>query len=162
MPNWAEGVLKIRGTRQDIKKFLMEGLSPLNPFGGIAMLMGKETDPPEVQLKEDEWDLNMSAPHGFYIEGTRRAFIEGGITWDFDDKHIEILTIEDFKQAWAVITENFVDISEKFNLDIKIYAFEYGMEFNQDIEIHKGKVIRDNEITFDDYQWECLYPNLGG
>ncbi|MBB5146203.1 hypothetical protein HNQ35_001404 [Cerasibacillus quisquiliarum] len=36
------------------------------------------------------------------------------------------------------------------------------MEFNQDIEINKGEIIKDEEIKFDDYEWECIYPNLGG
>ena len=46
--------------------------------------------------------------------------------------------------------------------DIKIYAFEAGMEFNQDIEIIKGKIIKDKEIKFENYQWECIEPNIGG
>ncbi|WP_096269485.1 hypothetical protein [Paucisalibacillus globulus] len=162
MPNWAEGVLKVRGTRQDIRKFLVEGLEPLNPRAGISMLRGGEIEQLKSEIQEDDWDLTMKAPHGFYIKGTRRAFIESDIYWEFDDKHTEVLTIEDFKQAWAVIPENFVEISKKFNLDIKIYTFEKGMEFNQDVEIHKGEIVKNNEITFDDYEWECLMPHLGG
>lgn len=49
-----------------------------------------------------------------------------------------------------------------YDIDIKIYAFEAGMEFNQDIEIIKGKIIKDDEIKFENYQWECIEPNLGG
>lgn len=36
------------------------------------------------------------------------------------------------------------------------------MEFNQYIEIVDGKLIHDEEITFDDYVWECPEPDLGG
>lgn len=162
MPNWAEGVLKIRGTRQDIRKFLVEGLSPLNPHTGIAKLLGKEVEEPEVTIEEDDWDFKMNSPHGFYINGTRRAFIESGIEWYFDDRHTEILTIDSFKQAWGVDSREYVEISNKYNVDIKIYVFERGMEFNQDIEIIKGEIVRDNEIKFDDYEWECLMPHLGG
>lgn len=162
MPNWAEGVLKIRGTRQDIRKFLVEGLEPLNPSAGIARLMGKEVEQPKVKIQEDEWDFNMSSQHGFYIKGTRRAFIESDIEWFFNDSHLEVLTIGSFKQAWGVDATEYAEISKKYNLDIKIYAFEQGMQFNQDIEIHKGEIVKNNEIQFDDYEWECLFPNMGG
>lgn len=163
MPNWAEGILKVRGTRANIKQFLKEGLKPIPDVSGeIAAMMGRRFEEPEVEIKEDKWDFNMKSKNGFYINGTRRAFIEGNIEWYFDDKHEEILTIEAFKQAWGVDVQSFAEISKVYSLDMKIYVFERGMEFNQDIEIHKGEVIKDNEIKFDDYQWECLMPNLGG
>lgn len=55
-----------------------------------------------------------------------------------------------------------VNISKKYNVDLKIYAFEKGMEFNRDIEIHKGRIIKDNKIEFKDYEWECINPLIGG
>ncbi len=36
------------------------------------------------------------------------------------------------------------------------------MEFNQDVEIYKGEIIKNVEIEFDDYMWECITPNMGG
>lgn len=162
MPNWAEGTLKIRGTRAEIKKFLLEGLQPIPGIHGeIAAMYGKEVEPPKVEIKEDEYDFTMKAENGFHIIGTRRAFIEGKIDWEFNDKHTEILTL-DFKQAWVVESKPFAEISKQYNVDIKIYVFESGMQFNQDIEIHKGQVIKDNAIKFDDYEWECIFPNIGG
>lgn len=163
MPNWAEGILKVRGTRQDIKKFLIEGLEALPSLSGeMARMMGMEVEIPNVKIEEDEWDFNMYSPYGFYVKGTRRAFIEGHIQWYFNDSHLEVLTINSFKQAWGVDAIEFAEISKRYNIDIKIYVFECGMEFNQDIEINKGEIIKDEEIKFDDYEWECIYPNLGG
>lgn len=49
----------------------------------------------------------------------------------------------------------------KYNVDMKIHAFERGMEFNQVIEIVDGEIIQDKEIQFEDYQWECICPKLG-
>lgn len=163
MPNWAEGVLKVRGTRKDIRNFLTGALEAIPSVSQqIALLRGQEFKAPEVKIQEDEWDFNMKAPHGFYISGTRRAFIEGNIQWDFSDRHEEVLSIDSFKQAWGVDADSFAELSKQYDVDIKIYAFERGMEFNQDIEIHKGEIIKNNEIKFDDYEWECLMPNLGG
>ncbi|HJF33284.1 MAG TPA: hypothetical protein K8V56_16095 [Sporosarcina psychrophila] len=154
MPNWAEGLIKIRGTRQDIRKFLTQGLKPTNYSYSSQQF--------EVEIEEDEFELTMKALHGFYIKNTRRSFIDGEINWWFDDVELEVLTIESFKQAWVVEASQFSEISKEFNLDIKIYAFESGMEFNQNIEIHKGEIIKNEVIRFDDYKWECLYPDLGG
>lgn len=46
--------------------------------------------------------------------------------------------------------------------DMKIHAFEMGMEFNQVIEIIDGKIVKDEELHFKDYQWDCICPKLGG
>ena len=43
-----------------------------------------------------------------------------------------------------------------------IHAFERGMQFNQIIEIIDGKITKDEEVEFDDYDWDCICPNLGG
>lgn len=163
MPNWAEGVFKLRGKRADIRKFIVEGLTPIPDLNGqIASMMGKQFEQPKAEIQEDEYDLTMKSPNGFHITGTRRAFIEGDIVWDFQDKNIEVLSIDSFKQAWAVQAAPLAELSKKYNVDIKIYVYERGMEFNQDIEIHKGEIIKNNEITFDNYDWECLHPELGG
>ena len=51
---------------------------------------------------------------------------------------------------------------QKYDVDMKLYAFEKGMEFNQDILIVGGQILRDNTIKFEDYDWECICPTLGG
>ena len=45
---------------------------------------------------------------------------------------------------------------------MKIHGFECGMEFNQVVEIVDGKIMKDEELQFKDYQWDCIFPNLGG
>lgn len=165
MPNWAEGVLKLRGTKASIKRFLFEELEAIPGLGQeLKVLMGKqdEVKKPNVETTEDEWDLSMKSPNGFYVKGTRRAFIESTIEWFFSDEDTEVLTIDSFKQAWGVDSEPFIEISKKYDLDIRIYVFEKGMQFNQEVEIHRGELIKDHEIKFDDYEWECLLPNFGG
>ncbi|USK43555.1 hypothetical protein [Cytobacillus oceanisediminis] len=163
MPNWAEGSLKIRGTREDIIKFLKGALQPLLPPGSeIAKFMGKEVENPTAEITENESYFEMKNKNGFHIKGTHRAFIEQNIDWWFQDKHSEILVIDNFKQAWGVDAGQLAELSKVFNVDIKIHAFERGMEFNQEIEIHKGDIIKDDEIQFKDYDWDCVFPNLGG
>lgn len=47
-------------------------------------------------------------------------------------------------------------------MDIRLYGFERGMEFNQEVIIENGEIVKDEEIKFDDYDWECVMPHLGG
>ena len=106
-------------------------------------------------------EFNNTAPY-FYINGTRRAFI--------DQKQIEVwleeefctVELDDFEQAWSAIPENYQEISSKFDVDVKIFTFEMGMEFTQEIEISKGKIVKDVCREYDDYQWEVPFSNLGG
>lgn len=60
--------------------------------------------------------------------------------------------MEDYKGAWSIDTETLLKLSKEYDLDFKIYAFEQSMEFNQNIEIHKGKIIKAEIIKFDDYR----------
>lgn len=148
MPNWAEGSLKLRGKSENIASALKE------------MLLN------DTVTLEDEYDgtllkFNNTAPY-FYINRTRRAF--------FDQKQIEVwleekfctVELDNFKQAWSAIPENYQEISSKFDVDIKIFTFECGMEFTQEIEISKGEIIKNICYEYDDYQWEVPFSNLGG
>lgn len=165
MPNWCEGNLKIRGKRENIINFLKEGTFLLEGF-----YLSKEIEPEieindcdEIEIKNIDKEKNRKC---LYIKGTRRHFIDLTenyiyIHGDEEDKE-SVICLENFKAAWGIDTEALRVISAKYNIDFKIYGFESGMEFNQDIEIIKGQIIKDDEIKFDDYIWECIEPNLGG
>ena len=164
MPNWCKGNLKIRGRKENIIKFLEEGTSLLD-----GLWEPKEIKP-EIEINDcDEIEIkNLDKLKGIdhlYIKGTHRNFIvpvENEIyIYDIDEKE-QIICLENFKAAWGIDADALRVISDRYDIDIKIYAFEAGMEFNQDIEIIKGKIIKDDEIKFENYQWECIEPNLGG
>ena len=164
MPNWCEGNLKIRGKKETIIKFLEEGTSLLE-----GLWEPKEIKP-EIEINNcDEIEIkNLDKLKGvdyLYIKGTRRNFIdpvENEIyIHDIDEKE-QIICLKNFKAAWGIDADALRVISDRYDIDIKIYAFEMGMEFNQDIEIIKGNIIKDDEIKFENYQWECIEPNLGG
>ena len=150
MPNWAEGSLKLRGKSENIASALKQ------------MLLN------DTVTLEDKWDgtlliFNNTAPY-FYINGTRRAFIEQKQieVWLELEKEFCIVELDNFKQAWSAIPENYQEISSKFDVDIKIFTFECGIEFTQEIEISKGEIIKNVCYEYDDYQWEVPFSNLGG
>ena len=148
MPNWAEGTLKLRGRSENIASALKEMLSN------------------DTVTLEDKWDgalliFNTTAPY-FYINGTRRAFIDKKQIDVWFEEEFCIVELDNFKQAWSAIPENYQEISIKYDVDIKIFTFEMGMEFTQEIEISKGKIIKDIYNKFDNYQWDVPFSELGG
>lgn len=164
MPNWCKGNLKIRGKKENIIKFLTEGTSLLDGFWKLKEIK------PEIEVNDcDEIEIkNIDKVKGIdflYIKGTRRHFIdpiENEIYIHNTDEKEAVICLENFKAAWGIDTEALRVISKRYSIDFKIYAFESGMEFNQDIEIIKGKIVKDEEIKFKDYVWECIEPNIGG
>ncbi|MDF2854256.1 MAG: hypothetical protein K0Q87_107 [Neobacillus sp.] len=165
MPNWCEGNLKVRGSKENIRRFLLEAFTPIHPM--IIQALRPDLKAPDVNLIEDEWSMRIESTgnDGFHVKGTRRNFIESSsIEWEIRDEDAEthVLVIEDYKAAWGIDANPLAELSKEYGIDLKIYAFERGMEFNQDIEIHKGTIIKNDEIQFKDYQWECIQPNLGG
>lgn len=116
MPNWAEGSLKLRGKKENIAQALKYMFCAA---GNVEI---------EEDLEIGLFELTTTAPY-FYINGTRRAFIQNNkLSFWLDDDYL-VIEINDFNQAWAVEPENYQEISSKFDVDIKIFTFECGMEF---------------------------------
>lgn len=153
MPNWCMGTLKIRGKQKDVKRFVLEGLRPVDFFGN-------EKEPP---LNLNKYN-NVSSNYSCYIEGTCRGFVEDLDVYFDGNENAEniICKAVEAKFAWGIDATEFVEISKKYGVDFRIHAFERGMEFNQDIEIIAGEIVKDEEIKFNDYTWECICPNIGG
>lgn len=154
MPNWIVGTLKLRGQSEDLKRFFKDGV-------GQSSWLEDDKRPIEdfVQTDFDGAYCEVILKNEPWIRGTRRAFIESDyVGWDESFATIAI----EVKQAWGFDAEAFVEISKKFNLDVRLYGFECGMEFCQEIEILKGIITINREITYDDWVWECPMPNMGG
>lgn len=164
MPNWCKGNLKIRGKKENIVNFLKEGTLLLEGFWEPKKIkpdIEEIYDYDEIEIK----NFDKEKRDCLYIKETRRHFIdpvENEIYIYDTDKEEQIICLENFKAAWGIDTDALRTISKRYNIDIKIYGFERGMEFNQDIEIIKGKIIKDEEIKFENYRWECINPDLGG
>lgn len=157
MPNWCEGKLKIRGQQKDIVQFIRNGLQPLNTQG--LLLSGTP-----IKETQDEDFLYFSCDQACYIDNTDRGFIES-FHVEFDkvnDNTTPLIMVFPARFAWEIAAEQLFAICKTYHVDMRIYAYEQGMEFNQHIEIVDGKLIHDEKITFDDYVWECPEPDIGG
>lgn len=156
MPNWIKGTMKLRGKRQDIARFFREGLD------------ASDRNKLEDQVKDDSeedylWFHFVNNPH---IAGTRRAFIDDDCVEMYDDIGVACV---DIKQAWAFNAgsetgdlQRWEDISNKYNVDIRLYGIESGMRFTQEIIIVLGKAPIENVKKYEDWDWDCPFPNTGG
>lgn len=171
MPNWCKGNLRLRGTGTAILDFVKNEIEIVGHAGGFYD--GTRCCAPEIV---DEYgDVNVKVPEQangwmfpkMYIKGTRRNFIDVNEFFFYlgdEDDRADVLTvcIDDVSAAWGFFAEPYVDKAKRYGLDIKIVGFEKGMQFMQIIEIVNGELIKDQEIKFDDWDWECLMPNMGG
>lgn len=157
MPNWIEGTLKLRGSSENLKRFFDNAIQPCFSYNPkmqkredfITCNYGEDNEFNEVNIKSDA-----------YIENTSRAFVdhECYIYWE---KEYTTVCIP-IRQAWCFVTEEWVEISKKYNLDVRLYGFEQGMEFCKEVEIIDGEVTMDNKIKYNDWDWECPMPRMGG
>lgn len=146
MPNWCEGVMKLRGTKDNILRFLKEGFEPSYENSAI-----------EIDESGEEVDIiNVN-----YIENTNRAFVDEQYLYISDALRTPIVTIK-MRQAWDFAVGDFIAISEKYGLDIHLFGWERGMGFSREVEIFNGKVTKDETKIYDNWDWEVPFSNLGG
>lgn len=162
MPNWCEGMLKIRGKQEKVLDLLAENLQVWKtiiikePKFEIREEIDKEA------IKIDREDGVVYVAKTAYIKGTHRNFVEPDDIVVYKDKNGNTCIAIEIKGAWDISSEPYINLSKQYNVDIKIEAFEMGMEFSRYILIEKGELKEDKEIKYDDYVWDCVMPNLGG
>lgn len=158
MPNWCEGELKVRGKKNDIIRFMEEGIQPMTPLAEslekIKFTRGKSST-----------YVMSTCKRKYLIIEAGRAFIDNfmiefeNLESDETDIHVEAFPA---RFAWEIDAEKLHDIAKKYNIDIKILGFECGGQFNQLVEIVDKKIIKNEIITYKDYQWECPFSKMGG
>lgn len=85
MPNWCKGTLRVRGTKEDLTKFVLEGLNPVT-------YLGQELEP----LKMD--GLGRIDCERCWIKGTYRGFVV--------DSHVYFDDLEDEEETTIGLKQN--------------------------------------------------------
>ena len=148
MPNFAEGTFKLRGKKENIASALKEMLA---------------SDTVTISEKNDGEELTFTTTNSyFYINKTRRAFFDSSLIEILFEESFEIIEIDNFIQAWGVIPGDYLDFSKKHGVDIKIFAFEQGLEYSQEVEIINGAITRNIKRKYVDYKWDVPFSKLGG
>lgn len=166
MPNWIKGTFRARGSKEDIKKFIMEGL------GAISLISEEEKIKKELSYEDDDFlefaferiddDKNVEMLH---ISGTNRHFLEleFGCINAYKTKKDDFYFASYFRGAWGIDTDRIAEIAKKYNIDIRVNGYECGQEFEQLFEVsRKGEIKCKSYIEYEDYLWECPMPLLGG
>lgn len=163
MPNWCEGTLKVRGKFENVKRFCKEVFevwdTKFDPKKGFLEVKNKEAITIETDTEDEFW---MRIEKTAYIKGTHRNFIESNDIELYPRKKKDAIAAMEFKAAWGIAPEPYIKLSQEYGVDIRIYGFERGMEFNQELIVENGNLIKNKEITYSDYTWECPMPLLGG
>lgn len=151
MPNWCAGTLRVRGKKKNLQNFINDGLNPLP-------VKGKENS-----VIESDGCGGVYCDSTCYIKGTNRGFVYGLDVYFEENEDVSIQTIAlDVEFAWNINSEELLKLCQKYHIDMRIYAFEQGMQFNLEIEIINGKITKEAYFAFHDYNWECICPKMGG
>ena len=159
MPNWIEGTMKLRGKRENIKRFLENELEPCSkysPYYDINNLISDESN--DESLIYIFKDL-------LYVKDTKRFFIKPQDFYFDDDEGIACLEVQ---QAWSFNPSGQgLDVWKKkaikYDLDIRLYGIESTGEFSQEIIIFSDeRETVDTVTSYDDFEWECPFPYMGG
>lgn len=143
MPNWCEGALRIRGDAETIAKLCKEYFEGADV--GIQGIW--------LEISTGDWS---------YIKDSNRAFTKScDIGWCIPDDKPVVVAIP-VAQAWCFDVDYWTKLSKDYGVDIRIHGFEQGMCFESELEVHKGKIVTNETITYEDYVWESSMPLLGG
>lgn len=155
MPNWCEGTLKVRGSFQNIKKFILEGMQPVSFIGEDRKFQVSEEDDTSLYISEIKDNL--------WLRGTSRHFCSPDyIEIDVDCPDETVIVTFPFKAAWAIDSDKLLLLCKEFKVDMKIQGFECGMQFSQVVEIVDEEIIHDEELKYDNWKWDCPCPEMGG
>lgn len=177
MPNWCCGNIRFRGKWDDIIKLISETFEFCSYSGNGLETIQK---PCKIETEED-YLIYVRSPFDegsksswCYIKGTSRNFINIFGDPDFsssavcklkEDKDDYIVVFENFCAAWSIEAEPYIDMSKRYNVDIRIMGWERGLGFWQDIVVVNGDVIRniaDDYGGYDGWMWDSAMPYLGG
>ena len=170
MPNWCVGMLKIRSDFKTIVELLKNeiGLPMVTPYGIKEAEEGSILPTLEFTEKDDYFSIEIKTGKGYhvdgglYLKGSRKMFTPSPLEIEkIRDEEIEVFCFR-IKGAWDIDAAWIERVSKQYQVDIKIHGFERLQEFTRDIEYHKGEMIKNDEITYGSYEWECIDPSLGG
>lgn len=170
MPNWVEGSMKLRGPVREIKRFLR-----------TELLDAKHGTPLVEVFNGTGTSRLLESKYATYFKDSRRAFTDRfhKNTWgiDFESLDEAAYTRDDkinedartvyelpFEQAWSLDYDWLRNLTERYELDIKVFGYEMGMQFYDIAEYSKGDLIAEDFKSFkgDDYAWEVPFMELGG
>lgn len=166
MPNWCEGNMRIRGTKENIKKFLENEIVVIKPgedFGSYIEVKPKMEE--SEYLLTIYYPIYQNKPYGdYYIRNTKRNFIfspEIQIVWP-EEEDETIVLIDHFSAAWSFKDQGWKEHAMKYNVDFRMFGYERGAEFSQVMTVSRTGKVDIKSQEYSDWYWDCPFPELGG
>lgn len=157
MPNWIEGTMKLRGKKENIMRFLDTEIVANSAGGDISDYVERDIGDgfAEYEFKNDP-----------YVNGTRRMFVKDSYIYLENDDEFVCL---DIRQAWSFSPREgdedlqvWADFAKKYNIDIKLFGIECGMQFTQEVIALRNERVISNVKCYEDWDWDCPFPSMGG
>lgn len=164
MPNWAEGIFRARGKKENMLNFIQNQLITLYDRPPEILVDEFEDDDNIFFTFKDKDDIDFEK--NIYIKDLDRAILiydDMPQLYKIEGENDEYIMVENFKKAWGVTLKEIEDLSKKYKIDIKVNVYELGMQFSIVYEVNrKGRVMHSEIKNYKDYNWDCLMPLLGG
>ena len=145
----------MRGEYDKLKAFLENVLEECSYYG----------NPPEGSLLEVEEVpkyADVTLRRMAHLKNTSRGFVKDSASFLLEKKAGKQIIFLAAQFAWDIKTEELQWLSQEYCIDLKITAFEQGMQFERDIEIVQGFIVLDSTKKYQDYEWMCPCPTVGG
>ena len=141
MPSWCEGVMKIRGKYDEVERFVLKQVEKAKNID----------DEGYAQEVKNSW-----------IIGT----YQGHVTQDYiqikDRSGGRAIAVFNYSEAFRIHANDWLKIAKEYNVDVKGVFAEGGSEFAQQLLIENGEIVMNEELYYDDWDWDFPFPNLGG
>lgn len=166
MPNWCEGNIRVRGRYENVVAFLEDALETVHgEFNGKEYKTVEK--PADVEMNKDNVILR-SGNFKFYIKGTHRNFIDSSAieVYDYKDNEEHVWVFDNFCATWSfsheVSHKAYSDFAKKYNVDIKLFGIEQGMQFVEQVVYYREGNYDEETIEYDDWDFDCPFPRMGG
>lgn len=137
MANWQRGVLYLRGSKENLRKFFLNLIDP--------------DDLEAANITEDSIYLKTTCHVGFHIANTRGNYIDGyEVNINFSDvipdENSYYMFRLDFSSCGTLDVEGMCNLSQLYAIDFAIDIYDAWTGINQDICIINGNIIRNNVV----------------
>ena len=183
MPNWCCGTLRAKGPEENIKNFISkefevcvyggssESIKTVGYLGDLIDWKHIEDDPCVSVSMPDKGYLHLATPCRAFVEWDDYAI--DGLGWnefvyisDYKKKTLKsealAFVMIPIKQAWGFSPDDWLEVAGKYGIDLHLFGWECGMEFDDEIEIIDGKITKAQSISVGDWLWNSINPFLGG
>lgn len=137
MANWQRGVLYLRGSKENLRKFFLNLIDP--------------DDLEAANVNENSLYLKTTSHVGFHIANTCGNYIDGyEVNINFSDampdENSYYMFRLDFSSCGTLDVEEMCNLSQLYCMDFAIDIYDAWTGINQDICIINGNIIRNNVV----------------